>query len=275
MATATERWERAQAEAQQWPIWLQYNGWNRNKAAMWHGGQLLSLTRRQNELLGGKTSMPAFIQRWWPAIFGYPFAALLTLFLPQQDLVKDVYWTGNVVYATMIGSTLTGAYCMNILPKRWWKRVYAQPLVISRGVDPTTGITRIMQIGQCPLPKLAFIGKGEGHYRGSARRGGVMAATIILDAGDRDLGTITPRELMDLPPARGDYIGTNARRARTVLAMGQKAADLYLDISRPNKLMTAKMAALGILLIITGVAIFNIVSGGGGIDIETIRSQLS
>lgn len=268
-------WEEVQWEAQQWPIYLRYFGWDMRNCAVFHTVQILSIYRRQIELMGGK-ALPRWLMQWWPCVPALAVGMLLGLLAPAEgrEIIIGHTWVNRIVYGLVFWVVVSVIFCQGILPRRWYSMVYGSPMVISRELDLTTGLWKIRQIGRCPLPKLGFIASRQDVYRGGTRNAGILTSTPVLDATGHDLRDLKPADLWNLPPARGNYVGTNSRHARSLMEISDKAGLLYLEVHAKKDLLTGKNVALGLLLILACVAALNIMAGGGGLDVTQLRTQM-
>lgn len=270
-------WETVQAQARSWPIYLRYYGWDLRNCAVFHSQEILNLDREQITLLGGQP-LPRWIQQWWPVVPGV-FIGLLLGFIAPADAGREIIvghgWANRLIFGSILAVVVSVVLCVGVLPRRWYNHVYGLPIILSRRVDPATGLRKIWQIGRCPLPKLGFIASRQDVYRGGTRHSGIVDSTPVLDAGEQDLRDLKPADLWDLPPAKGNYDGTNSRHARSLMEISNKAGLLYLDIHTKKSLLTGKNVTLVLLVVLACVAALNIMAGGGGIDVNQFQSQLS
>ena len=270
-----DHWASCQWEAQHWPIYLRYFGWDVRNCAVYHTNEILTIYRRQIELMGGK-AMPRWLMQWWPCVPGLFLGLLLGLLAPVEgrEIIVGHGWANRIIFGLAMAVVVSVILCVGMLPRRWHGQVYGAPLVVSRQRDEATGLMKIRQIGRCPLPKLGFIASRADVYRGGTRNAGILTSTPVLDATGHDLRDLKPRDLWNLPPARGNYVGTNSRHAKSLMEISDKAALLYLEVHAKKDLLTGKNIALGLLMILACVAALNIMAGGGGLDVQQLKTQL-
>ena len=296
-ASALAQWTTAQEEARSWPIYLRYAGWDRKNCAVFHPQFLLEMYRKQLVLMGQQL-FPKIVQQWWPIVPSLPLGLLVgvlavhtggtyidvvgddgvsivdQVYLPGREIIEGHPWVDQILSGLGIAAVITLSLSMGMLPEKWYQRLYAQVVVIARRRDPSTGHLYITQAGRLPLPRLAFIAVGGDHYAGTARNAGIFNSVIVLDAGERDLRTLRPADLFGLPAAKAKYIGTNARAARSLMELASKAGELYLETQAKSGMMNPKLIGLGLLVILAVIAGFNIMTGGGGLDVEQIRNAM-
>lgn len=272
----TTVWKQLKWEARHWPIFMGYWGWSPRTSASFHSDLLLDMVRRQNDILG-VMNFPRWFMRWWPAPIGFLISLIFAVFLPWD--ADGAYflgrgWLNIPINAAVITVFVSAAISYGILPLRWYNKIYAEVTVITRRRNPKTGLTKIYQVGQIPMPRMGFVATDGDHFTGSARSAGVSSSNPVLDAGEGDLRKMMVWQIWDLPPSRGEYIGNTARQCRAMMELAYKAGDLYLDVNARKKWNKGKVAFAGLLTIIAAFAAFNIIAGGGTIDVTQIQAVI-